>query len=933
MQDHLNKFIDTMSAAGCAPASASDITDGVENKLIKAADDRGKSKSLYVTFRTEGDGKAFGKWYSCKHSNGDTWFSKSSKEWTKEEKKAWQERRDAERAARRKELEEGYEEVALAAQELWRGAKKVVEHPYLKKKGVSGAGCRIHDGDLLIPLRDIHGKLWLLQTITAEGDKFNSFRLPDGKWASGGKKQGCYHGVVSGKTDKGVIVVCEGFATGRSIAEATGLAVVVALDAGNLKPVAEAMRKKYPDADIIIGADNDQWTPKTPRHKNIPEDYKAIPGDDERWAEWRDADLLSNAGAEKGGQAAAAVEGYVCLPDISPDDHAKRTDFNDLHLSEGSDAVSLLFGKIVEKAKESRERAPEPEPPPSTELVPVEAYDVETRLPDNGQDVGDLGLPLKVLGYNEGKYYFFPYDMQQIISYTRKEFSMAGLLDLCDYETWRERMLSNPTDSISDSKMALLIQDMLMKACKKKGQFNDKKLVRGAGAWRDAGRIIVHCGDEVYVDGVPMKPKDVDSGYVYVSSLKVMDVGDEVLDDEAAKKLVEICAMPKWRSPLSGVLLAGWLVVAPICGALDWRPHIWITGEAACGKSTILKEIIKNILSGISIDYDSISSQAAIREEMGYAARPVVFDEADNSSSGKNSSIDDIIFLARSASSGGPIGKSGQKKIEFRSCFCFSAVNSSVYTLQDESRISFLTLNKPHGIDDGANFRKFNSLVASTFKDGYSKKLLARTIDNMRPLLDTIGVLREVAYEKMDDARAADQISTMLGGYWLLHTTEVIPKEKAEELISEYSWVDHTTVTAKSDPERLLQYIAMSIVRISAVDYSMAQLLMCAMGKDDAMSSHHAKNHLRNYSIRVSDDGVDFGASNKNMTTLLRGSEWERGYKKMLLNLPGAEDKSLVYFGAMDKQRAVRVPLSYFIDEGDANEPAPLQDENYEIPF
>jgi putative DNA primase/helicase len=38
----------------------------------------------------------------------------------------------------------------------------------------------------------------------------------------------------------------------------------VAFNAGNLKPVALALRKKFPEAKIILCADNDRFTPGNP---------------------------------------------------------------------------------------------------------------------------------------------------------------------------------------------------------------------------------------------------------------------------------------------------------------------------------------------------------------------------------------------------------------------------------------------------------------------------------------------------------------------------------------------------------------------------------------------------------------------------------------------------------------------------------------------
>jgi putative DNA primase/helicase len=52
----------------------------------------------------------------------------------------------------------------------------------------------------------------------------------------------------------------EGWATGATLHEATGLPVVVAFNAGNLLLVAKLIRREYPAARLVICADNDWKT-------------------------------------------------------------------------------------------------------------------------------------------------------------------------------------------------------------------------------------------------------------------------------------------------------------------------------------------------------------------------------------------------------------------------------------------------------------------------------------------------------------------------------------------------------------------------------------------------------------------------------------------------------------------------------------------------
>ena len=95
---------------------------------------------------------------------------------------------------------------------------------------------------------------------------------------------------------------------------ATGETVAVAFDSGNLLPVAEAIRAKYPNAAITICADNDH---------SIQREGKPY-----------------NVGLEKAKEAAQKVNGIVKMPMFTEKEKAQGlTDFNDLHGARGLKAV------------------------------------------------------------------------------------------------------------------------------------------------------------------------------------------------------------------------------------------------------------------------------------------------------------------------------------------------------------------------------------------------------------------------------------------------------------------------------------------------------------------------------------------------------------------------------------------------------------------
>lgn len=140
-----------------------------------------------------------------------------------------------------------------------------------------------------------------------------------------------------------MLVVAEGFATGASIHEATGHAVAVAFNAGNLKAVAEALHTKYPELRLMLAADDD----------------------------WR---TEGNPGVTKAREAAQAVGGAVAVP-VFPEGRAeKATDFNDLHRQAGAEAVKACLDAA--RAPDASNDWPEPVPLPDN-LPPVMPFDPE----------------------------------------------------------------------------------------------------------------------------------------------------------------------------------------------------------------------------------------------------------------------------------------------------------------------------------------------------------------------------------------------------------------------------------------------------------------------------------------------------------------------------------------------------------------------------
>lgn len=348
MTSQLQSFIQWLSKGPYAPYNSGDIKDtNGQSVLIRAMDDKAGGKSLYFSF-SEDDGRGFGHVYSCRTSEGDYWYSKAEKTWTDEERKAWDELRERKKAEAIAAQQERYETVASDCKARYKTLSNVSQdHTYLVTKAIRATAKTKQDGDLLvIPAIDINNKIWTFQTIDGEGNK---------RFSYGGKKEGTFFPIGLAKGDApDHIRICEGYATGVSIFEATDEPVIVAWDAGNLMPVCKAIRTAYPIARLTICADNDQWTIRSPRPKELKDiSGSDVSGDDPRWPVWESKGWLVNTGMEAAAKAGYAVDAQVVAPEFISSHPDKPTDYNDAANILGIDYIKnrlLAASAVIEVA-------------------------------------------------------------------------------------------------------------------------------------------------------------------------------------------------------------------------------------------------------------------------------------------------------------------------------------------------------------------------------------------------------------------------------------------------------------------------------------------------------------------------------------------------------------------------------------------------------
>lgn len=261
------------------------------------------ANSWYVYFNGETPAGTFGCW---KRDIKEKWcFEKGSKHF----------RNESHFSAAKKQIEDEQNKIFLETSNraivIWERTQPATpDHPYLVAKQIKGFCAKQSKSMLVVPLCDFENKMWSLQFISSTSKKF---------FLKKGKKKGLF--CMLGDPTSNVFYICEGYATECSIYEATQKCTLVAFDAGNLMPVSKQLRELYPNKEIIICADNDQ--------------FSAI-----------------NTGVVKANEAAKISNAKVIVP-VFKSLELHPTDFNDLHCLEGLSTVRDQLDSAKSQRSES----------------------------------------------------------------------------------------------------------------------------------------------------------------------------------------------------------------------------------------------------------------------------------------------------------------------------------------------------------------------------------------------------------------------------------------------------------------------------------------------------------------------------------------------------------------------------------------------------
>ena len=524
------------------------------------------------------------------------------------------------------------------------------------------------------------------------------------------------------------------------------------------------------------------------------------------------------------------------------------------------------------------------------------------------------------LGFNDGYGYFLPKRTEQVTRFSLGSLRKQHLLQLASLAWWESFF---PTKQGIDWDAAY---DYINRSCENAGIY-DPANQRGRGAWYDNGRSVLHLGDRLMIDNARVNLTDYKGAYIYARQAAFENGFDAVpaTSDDGAT-LASLFEGLNWARPEHAMFTMGWVALAPICGALQWRPHMWITAQRGAGKSWLQENIIDKLVGRMMVYCQGGTTEAGIRQKIQYDARPVMFDEAESENQQAMSRIQHVIELARQSSFDGGAeimkGTANGAGMSFRmrSMFMMGSINVGLKQAADESRFTVVSLKKADKTTDSVDrFRAFESKVIETLTDGFCRSIRARAYHMIPVIRENAKTFSTAVAKQMGSQRIGDQVGTLLAGYWALLDDGLFELEDAQEIVKRLNLDEAQEAEQVSDEENCLSRIMQRQVRVDGmtgpINRSIGELIHTALTKDSvAITTIMAKDVLPRFGIRVDGDSVNISNNHHEVEHCLMNTAWQSGWSRILLRLDGAEKGQGVMRFAGSPTRYTSLPGSLFKD-------------------
>ena len=550
-----------------------------------------------------------------------------------------------------------------------------------------------------------------------------------------------------------------------------------------------------------------------------------------------------------------------------------------------------------------------------TDTQPPQQEPQAEQPPEPAQRVAPM--PFLSLGYQGDHFYYMPRSTEQVQRIKRSmHTSPAELMGLAPLEWWEMNFPKEKGGADWHSAASAL-----MRSCEARGIY-DAERERGRGAWFDDGRSVLHLGTALMVDGVRTAITDHQTRYIYTKQAAYDVAFDGVCaTDEQCAEVIQLFSELAWVRPVHAALLVGWSVLAPICGSLSWRPHIWLTAQRGAGKTWVQTNMIEPLLGRSALMVQGGTTEAGIRQRLKSDSRPIVFDESESEDLKAQSRIKMVLELARQSSSDSTAevvkGTANGDGMAFRmrSMFMLGSINVNLQQAADQSRFSVIELGKPS--KTSAQFSDFERRTGNALTPAICAAIRARAYRLIPTIRANAKELARAVTDRLGSQRIGDQYGALLAGYYAMLSAELLTPDQADALLMTIDLSDASSAQSASDEESCLSRILESQVRFDingrTIQRTIGELVEAARGIGGATNDimqKEANGSLKRFGLMIEGGYLIIANQHGELEKVLTGTSYAVDWNRLLKRLPGAHAAESKRRFAGVLSRALLLPLT-----------------------
>jgi len=398
--------------------------------------------------------------------------------------------------------------------------------------------------------------------------------------------------------------------------------------------------------------------------------------------------------------------------------------------------------------------------------------------PAERKPIDGEGCPVTPLGHFGDHHWFFSPSGAERKMHYRQLYKREGLESL--FEGRLQWLYANFREGEERALNVMRAGRWLLVQCVKAGLFDDGVQRRGVGVWRTGADLIVHCGNRIWIGGDWYDAGFADSGFLYPLAPAIPPPADPPATARDAARLHRAAGLWNFEDEFGPDAIIGFIGLALLGGAPDWRPHLFVRAPYGSGK-TWLAEFVA-FCSGARPPGNNITP-AAIYQGLTGEARALVIDEAEKSD--RDDRIAEVIKIIRlmSGRAGANIGRGSAdgkaQRFTVTGAAFLTAILHPDLMPQDRSRFLVLQL-RPLPTGAAAIGGQEKALAALALAERMAPALQARALAGWSRFIETVAIYRAAALCEDAEPRSADSLAALLAGRDLLLRDDIPGQSEAE---------------------------------------------------------------------------------------------------------------------------------------------------------